>query len=387
MMFDFAILGGGAAGLSLALELVRSPLQGRSILIVEKDAKDTNDRTWCTWTDTASFLDGIVYHRWPALHFASPTLERTWDLSPLRYQMIRGIDFYQYVHAELGKYNVTFLRGEGNVKDGEAFTTVQVNGEAYQAEWAFDSRILPGEMSVDPRRYHSLKQHFTGWTIEAERDVFDPSTVTLFDLRTSQRGGVTFFYTLPFSPRRALVEYTLFSTHLLPPVEYEAALQTYLSGTLHLNTYAIEAREHGIIPMTDQPFPRRRGQRILAIGTRGGRVKPSTGYAFDRIQLDSQRIVRSLREKSHPFAIPADPIRRQFYDATVLDVLACEPERGWRIFSEIFSKNPAGRVLNFLADRSSVWEDLQILASPDPRPFIRSVFRLAGRRFINKFPP
>jgi lycopene beta-cyclase len=382
--FDFAILGGGAAGLSLALELVRSPLKNRSILIVEKEAKDSNDRTWCYWTDKSSFLDGIVYHRWPRLHFASPTLERTWELSPLHYLMVRGIDFYHYAHAELAKYNVTFLRGAGEVKDGESFATVRVNGEAHQAEWAFDSRILPGDMSVDRRRYHSLNQHFTGWTIEAESDVFDPSTVTLFDLRTPQRSGVTFFYVLPFSPRRALVEYTLFSAELLPLAEYEAALQAYLSGTLQLKTYAIEAREHGVIPMTDKPFLRRRGKRILAVGTLGGRVKPSTGYAFDRIQLDSQRIVRSLADKGHPFSIPADPLRRQFYDATVLDVLECEPERGRWIFSEIFAKNPADRVLNFLGDRSSLWEDLQILASPDPGPFIRSIFRLAGRLFFLK---
>ena len=39
MNYDFAILGGGAAGLSLALELVGSELQNKSILIVEKDAK------------------------------------------------------------------------------------------------------------------------------------------------------------------------------------------------------------------------------------------------------------------------------------------------------------------------------------------------------------
>jgi lycopene beta-cyclase len=180
------------------------------------------------------------------------------------------------------------------------------------------------------------------------------------------------------------VEYTLFSAELLPLAEYEAALQAYLSGTLQLKTYAIEAREHGVIPMTDKPFLRRRGKRILAVGTLGGRVKPSTGYAFDRIQLDSQRIVRSLADKGHPFSIPADPLRRQFYDATVLDVLECEPERGWWIFSEIFAKNPADRVLNFLGDRSSLWEDLQILASPDPGPFIRSIFRLAGRLFFLK---
>jgi lycopene beta-cyclase len=41
--YDVIIAGGGAAGLSLAYHLVRSPLRDCSILIVEKEAKDQND--------------------------------------------------------------------------------------------------------------------------------------------------------------------------------------------------------------------------------------------------------------------------------------------------------------------------------------------------------
>jgi 2-polyprenyl-6-methoxyphenol hydroxylase-like FAD-dependent oxidoreductase len=52
MIYDFAILGGGAAGLSLALALMRSPLKDRSILIVEKDAKDKDPRS-SRWKDLA----------------------------------------------------------------------------------------------------------------------------------------------------------------------------------------------------------------------------------------------------------------------------------------------------------------------------------------------
>ncbi len=219
MKYDFAILGGGAAGLSLALELVRSPLKEKSILIVDKETKNTNDRTWCYWTELPSPLDGITYHTWSNLRFLSKTLDRTWDLSPLRYQMVRGLDFYRYAHTELEKYNVTFLLGEGEVEDGRAAASVHVNGDSYLAEWVFDSRMRPADLAGNPRRYNYLKQHFTGWVIETDMPVFDPQTVTMFDLRTPQLGGVTFFYTLPFSQTRALVEYTLFSPELLPEFE------------------------------------------------------------------------------------------------------------------------------------------------------------------------
>jgi lycopene beta-cyclase len=67
--YDFIIAGGGAAGLSLAYHLMRSPLRDRSILIVDKDAKDHNDRTFCFWTDRPSLFDDLVYRSWSQLRF------------------------------------------------------------------------------------------------------------------------------------------------------------------------------------------------------------------------------------------------------------------------------------------------------------------------------
>jgi lycopene beta-cyclase len=55
--YDIIIAGGGAAGLSLACHLVQSPLRDRRVLIVEQDAKDQNDRTWCFWTDGPTLFD------------------------------------------------------------------------------------------------------------------------------------------------------------------------------------------------------------------------------------------------------------------------------------------------------------------------------------------
>jgi len=382
MKYDYAILGGGAAGLSLALEMVAGPLADHSILIVEKDAKKTNDRTWCYWSDVPTRFDGIARHAWPRLHFQSGQLDLSWELAPLRYQMLRGLDFYEYARAELARHPVTFVQAVADVHDEPEGVTVLAGNQQYTAQWAFDSRIRPEDSLPVPSRYNFLKQHFTGWEIETSRPVFNPDTVTMFDLRTSQRGGVTFFYLLPFSPTNALLEYTLFSPEVLPPEEYEDALRGYLSSTLGLEEYRLLEREHGVIPMTDRPFPRRLGRHILAIGTRGGRVKPSTGYAFARIQRDSRRIVASLLQTGQPFAIPPDPPRYRFYDSLVLDVFAKEPQLGRPILASIFARNPAGRVLRFLDDRSTLREDLQILRAPEAGPFLRAL----GRRIVNQLP-
>ena len=378
MSYDFAILGGGAAGLSLALAMVRSPLQERSILIVEKDAKNTNDRTWCFWSDAPTPLDGIARAVWSNLRFRSPGFDRTYPLAPFRYELVRGLDFYRSARLELAQHNVTFVQAAGEVQDGGQAAVVRVDGREFESAWVFDSRLRPEDVVQSPR-FNYLKQHFTGWEVETDTPIFDPQTVTLFDLRTPQRGGVTFFYVLPFGPRRALVEYTLFSPAQLRAEEYETALRAYLRDEFGLSDYRILEVEHGVIPMTDHAFPRRLGQRVMAIGTRGGRVKPSTGYAFARIQRDSARIVASLLRYSHPFGVPPDALRHRFHDAVLLEVLAHAPERGRQVFTGIFRRNPVQPILRFLDDRSSVLDDLRVITACAPWPFLRAVGRLAWK--------
>ncbi len=380
MTFDYAILGGGAAGLSLALELVHSSLSGRSILIVEKDAKNTNDRTWCFWPDVPNPLDGIVFHTWPNLRIRGENFDRTFEIHPFRYVMVRGLDFYNYARGELMQHNVTIVRGVGEVQDGKDAARIRVEGKEYEAAWAFDSRLRTTDIVQAPLRYNYLIQHFKGWEIQTESAVFDPHTATLFDLYTPQRGGVTFFYVLPFSARYALVEYTVFSQEVLPDGDYDQALQDYLHRELGLVDYRILKEERGVIPMTDHPFPRRLGERILAIGTRGGRVKPSTGYAFARIQRDSRRIVDSLVRHSHPFAIRPDPRRYRFYDALLLEVLKGDPFAGRRVLSAIFARNPVQRVLRFLDDGSSLGDDLLIISSCPLWPFLEALGREVKKR-------
>jgi lycopene beta-cyclase len=373
--YDYAILGGGASGLSLALALAQSSLGPGNILLVEKDSKDRNDRTWCYWTCQDSFLDSICYKLWQYLRFAGDQVDLNISLQPYRYQMIRGIDFYDYMRRELGQFpNVKILnRTVNGWQDGEENAQIWVDGEVFNAAWVFESRLSPGDISPEPARYHYLKQHFTGWEIEVEAPVFDPDSATLFDLRTQQRSGLTFFYILPFSPSHALVEYTLFTTDILPSEEYDYALQDYIVNRLGAGQYQVKAVERGMIPMTDHPFPRQLGRRVLSIGTRGGRVKPSTGYAFSRIQRDTQAIVSSLERNNHPFAIPADSTRHKFYDSLMLEVFSDVNNPLNHIMASIFTRNPIHRVFRFLDEQTEFWEELRLLATLPPIPFIQAL--------------
>ena len=77
---------------------------------------------------------------------------------------------------------------------------------------------------------NAMLQHFLGQEIEVDRPVFDDSTAILMDFRVDQSHGMHFIYLLPFSPTRALVESTSFSTKILEEEFYIDSINQYLSN-------------------------------------------------------------------------------------------------------------------------------------------------------------
>jgi lycopene beta-cyclase len=382
--YDFIFAGGGAAGLSLAYHLMRSSQRDRSMLIVDRDPKTTNDRTWCFWSRRPTHFSDIYYRSWQKIGLTTENSQVELEIAPYRYNMIRGLDFYQFTHSELEvRPNIDFITASiDQVIDAPGSVLISAGGTTYEADWLFDSRFRLEDVQKNPLRYHYLQQHFLGWEIETSQDVFDPSLPILFDFRTPQQGNMRFIYILPFDTRHALVEYTLFSADLLPQAEYENALKKYLTDTLHLRDYSIFAVEKASIPMTDHPLPRRNGPRILNIGTRGGRVKPSSGYAFLRIQNDSAAIVRSLEKFGHPFSIPTPPSRYRLFDSIFLNILQRRGDLGLKVFTQLFLKNPVQRIFSFLDESGDLLDNLRLIATMPTQPFLAAWLKLKLLRRI-----
>lgn len=370
--YDFIFAGGGLAGLSLAYRISQSDLRDSSMLIIDRDAKNRNDRTWCFWTNHPTGFDEIVYRSWDRLRLASENFEKEFSLDDYQYQMIRGIDFYRFVQTELSaRGNVEFLQGCVDcITDDADGMRVSVGDKTYLGKWAFDSRFNIGQFTPDTTRYHSLQQHFEGWRIETPHSVFDPGTATLFDFRTEQKNELRFFYVLPLSEHEALVEYVLPS-----PDDYDQAMRNYLENVLAIRDYRIVAREGGINPLTDFVFPRRIGQHTLAIGTNGGRVKPTSGYAFVRIQHDCATIVDSLAHYGHPFHLLPDSRYYRLCDSLMLQLMYRQGAEIKSLFTTLFQNNPAARVLRFLDETASPWENLELMASLPPGLFLQALFR------------
>ncbi|HEX6305045.1 MAG TPA: lycopene cyclase family protein [Anaerolineales bacterium] len=378
--YDFIIAGGGAAGLSLAMRLAGSLLPDASILIVDKDAKDRDDRTWGFWTDQPTMFEAIAQRSWEQVQicgedFNGGPFTRRARLQNYHYQVVRGIDFYRFAHQELSKHpNVAFRQGSvRRIEDGEEQAHVVVDGQTYSAEWVFDSIFRPGSFPKDAARFHHLKLLFKGWEIETPEAAFDPHTVTLLDFRTPQRGDARFFYVLPYTPHRALVEYTLFTAASPGRGEYEAALQAYVHGMLGIQDFDIKKEESGGLPVTDLAFPRRVGRRIMTIGNKGGRIKPTTGYAFTRIQRDSDAIIESLFKHGHPFDVPEDAQLFRVMDAILLEIMQQHGDQIRPIFTTLFKNNPIERILRFLDEEASLGEVGALIASLPPGLFLKTL--------------
>ncbi|MDQ3279193.1 MAG: lycopene cyclase family protein, partial [Bacteroidota bacterium] len=348
--------------------LQHKPLQRKRMLLVDESPKIHNDRTWCFWEKEAGLFEPIACKQWDQLLFHSDTLSKALSIAPYRYKMIRGIDFYRYCMDALQKHpGVEFLQGKVEAIHSEK-TGVQVDGKQYTATYVFNS--IPPPNPVLSQKDVWLLQHFKGWMIETDRDVFNPAEATLMDFRMSQKHGTAFCYVLPISANRALVEYTLFTPTLLQPEEYDRELATYVRQHLNLTDYRIAESEFGIIPMTTYRFSKGENN-VINIGTAGGQTKGSSGYTFYFIQQHSQKIVAQLLSGKHPRVANA-PARFHFYDSVLLEVLRQNSLPGHEVFTTLFRKNKPQPVLAFLNNASSLPTEARIISTLPTLPFLRA---------------
>ncbi|MEJ7737979.1 MAG: lycopene cyclase family protein [Chitinophagaceae bacterium] len=366
--YDYIIAGAGAAGLSLLVRILRSgKLSSKKILLLDQEVKNKNDRTWCFWEKGTGFFEEIVYRKWQTLWFHGKDFSRKLDIAPYQYKMIRGIDFYSYCLNIIGKAeNVTIRYGKVTQLYGNGLETwVLVDNERFTAEYIFNSIILDRPIPK-PGEYHLL-QHFKGWIINTEIPVFDIKEATLMDFRVDQQQGASFVYVMPFSTTRALVEYTVFSEKVLSQHEYEERLIQYIN-TFNCGAYEREDEEFGVIPMTNQAFPRRTGN-IIYMGTAGGQTKASSGYTFQFIQKSTAAIVDAFPDNAFT---PGPDKKFDFYDSVLLNVLATGKVSGDQIFTLLFKKNLPQSIFSFLDNESSFFEDLKIISSLPTLPFLQA---------------
>lgn len=368
--YDYIIAGAGCAGLSLAIHMIHSgKFANKKVLLIDKNPKHANDRTWCFWQKEEGLFEPIVAKKWNKLLFQGENFFKELNIIPYQYKMIRGIDFYEYCFRVIKQHhNFEFLSGKVDRVFGEEQTGVIVNGTTIYCDYIFNSILFESPKLTNGEVW--MLQHFKGWVIETESDFFEEDVATIMDFRVDQKFATAFCYVLPFNKRQALVEYTLFSSELLEQDQYNEGLKTYIADILKISSYKILHEEFGSIPMTNFKFPSCHNN-IVNIGTAGGQTKGSSGYTFNFIQKHSKAIVDALIATGKPF-IQSSPKRFNFYDGVLLKVLNNGALSGKEVFTDLFKKNPVQKVFKFLDNETSVGEELKIISSLPTLPFLKA---------------
>jgi lycopene beta-cyclase len=373
MKYEYIIAGSGCSGLSLLYRILNEPtLNKKTILVVDRFKKVSNDRTWCYWESEKGLFDSIVTHEWKTLEFLTSDFTQRFDLVNYSYKMIRGIDFYNHVLSFAKKFkNVTFkFENIKNIQSENNYAFVETENARYTSEYVFNSTNL---FNPTINAENSLLQHFEGWVIKTDKPVFNSKVGTLMDFRLKQENGATFMYVLPTNSNEALIEYTLFSEKVLEKEKYKKELENYIKDYLKVEQYEIVHKEFGIIPMSLARFSRspKSGEKIVNMGTAGGFTKASSGYTFQFIQKNTEKIINNLKKGSFPN--PKMTFRDkmyQWYDRTVLEVMISQKMTGKEIFSTMFKKLSPENILAFLGNESKFIDDIKIMNSLPKTPFI-----------------
>jgi len=169
--YDYIINGSGASGLMLAYRMAKdSFFDTASILIIDKEKKTSNDRTWCFWENGKGEWDDLVYKSWSKILFESYSYKNTIPLQSYTYKMIRSSKFYKKLWSFIEtKKNISFIKTTVlSVTDTLDGAFVETSIGRYHSEKLLNS-IDFDQNFTHQEEYPVLLQHFTGWFIETKK--------------------------------------------------------------------------------------------------------------------------------------------------------------------------------------------------------------------------
>lgn len=360
MHYDLILLGAGCSSMQLLHAMLRSS-HGKKlrILILEKDP-DFPEKSWCFWSKNSTEYDSLVSKKWNQIEFFTTSYSLHKEIQPYQYKYIHSQTFFDF-HLDLihTSSNVDFFREEVvSVERTVQGFSVKTTNTTYTAAKVYSSIYTQRQLQKNEL---VLWQHFYGFFIKTEKPVFNQDVFRMMDFRVPQSAtGSHFVYILPFSETEALVEFTAFSTlESYTDTQYQEYLANYIQTHFPTN-YHISRVERGKIPMTNALPSATAMDGIIPIGGRAGAIKPSTGYAFNRIRKNTLALVSDgFESESNSFF---KENRFNLYDTLLLQIIKTEPQKINLVMEQLFRNNKLSTILKFLDEETTLLEDLSIFS-------------------------
>ena len=367
--YDIILAGGGLANglLAYCLKTQRPELR---VLLIESGKTLGGNHTWSFHRSdiaNASWIQPLISQQWDAYDVRFPAYERQLNGG---YASIVSSSFHTLLSDALG--DAVLL--ERQVLSLSATTVTLDDHVTLHARCVIDGRGSKG-LHSSPMGF----QKFLGWELELERP-HGLAHPVLMDATVPQVDGFRFFYLLPLSDTRLLVEDTRYSEHQhLDEPSFRAEVQQYCDAK-GWRIRNMEREEKGVLAI---PFfvPRaiNGSDGVPAIGLSGGFFHPVTGYSLPQVVrvangigalpditsaavyewLDTFRASQRLQMEFLAF------LNRMLFHAA-------EPETRYRVLQHFYRLSPA-LIDRFYGVRLKRTDFIRILSGRPPVPVLRAL--------------
>ncbi len=409
MTQDLIILGGGCAGLSLAMQLAKLGNDCPKTTIIESRESYVNDRTWCFWGSDhtqyeSDLLQSSVHFqakKWAnkawgtiALHYKNDTVRVNCLTTP--YQMLASSTFYENALRLIAQNTHISLILNSPVHASPMYLSKGLNADtSLHGLWKVQTKHQDflTKTIVDTRPNKTIQstdalmwQSFLGQEVCFQGDVFDADCATLMDFGDEGQSDdqVAFVYILPTSSQCALVEWTVFAKNPITKAALEQPLANAIRKLMPEQSVVIQRTEFGVLPMglkvkhltndgRNQDDDKQNS--YVCAGLFFGAARPSSGYAFMRIQRWAKRCANSITSCGLPIGHQADSAWLAWMDTLFLKVILQKPSVAPSLFMAMFKRVNICSMVRFLSDQAKLKDYLWIILALPSIPFLRQLIR------------
>jgi lycopene beta-cyclase len=369
---DVLVVGGGLAGSLLCWRLatLRPELQFR---LLEGGPRLGGNHTW-SFHDSDLTADS---RRW-----VSPVVVARWSQHEVRFPAGRRVlhGGYASVTSERLHEVVAPALGE-RLRLGARVFHVDVNGVTLESGQRIQASLVVDARGDSGSNMSAGWQTFLGQELEFEDD-HGLACPILMDATVPQVGGFRFIYVLPWGPRSALVEDTLYTDS--PAVDRErcrSAIADYVRQR-GWRIRSVGREEVGALPIPlegrgEAFWPEAEG--VVRLGVRAGLFHPTTGYSLpdavtmaDRLAGMDLRDAAGVYQKVRQISIDTWRSRGHFRLLNRLLFRAAEPEQRYRVLEQFYQR-PEDLIARFYAGRSTWMDRARVFVGRPPVPIARAL--------------
>ena len=373
---DFVILGGGCSALSFINQVLEKKITKYSFIIIEKQKKYADDKSWCFWSDNIKKTKNIIEASWSSFSFNLGNSTNFLSSINFKYYYIRSIKFYEtikkkisnYAHIKL-KLNETII----SITNKKNYYEVITNKSIYLAKNVLDTRP---NINIYEKK-HFLYQCFVGYEIKSEEKInLKKSNAYLMHNMYTSKDKFYFEYILPFKNNNYLFELTTFTKKDLPLKIIEKELRIVLSKYFN-KPYQIIRKEYGKIPMgfVNNKMINTKKNYFVS-GSLAGSIRPSSGYAFVDIQKWSERAANNLKTKGDIETLEKREVIKKLLDKIFLKVICSDISKAPQIFY-YFSKNISPTTfIKFMLGEANLLEYLRVIYAMPKRIFLKCLIKI-----------